>query len=311
MALVVLRMLSILVSRWRGCDQKTESSWIARVTAETIQRSGIVGYCKELLHMLRSTWKGAPEEPDPSSLGPSLPSPPPDPLGTVLLKPYPISNPPDYSPFFLKQYIKTHSNDILEELSLLLSEMALRLPYQIKKVLVQQSIFDSVSIFGSFLQNFVEILDLIALILSQDWEELLCEMLQNRNAPFVRRQARKLLLNIAGSRENYHLLRDLHNIKYHLDEFKRLIGFDGNSESERIAKVVKAEFKYSQLVAMVEHLNTCIDIATQRAASWQTHCKNEDALQFIVQVTISFRACFVSDPKYLPLSRSVVLLTTV
>ncbi len=112
-------------------------------------------------------------------------------------------------------------------------------------------------------------------------------MLQNRNAPFVRRQARKLLLNIAGTRENYHLLRDLHNIKFHLAEFKTLIGYDGNTESERFAKSAKMEFKYTQLVAMVEHLNTCIDIATQRPASWQTFCKNEDALPFIVQV--SFR----------------------
>lgn len=147
MALVVLRMLSILVSRWRGSDQKAESSWIARVTAETIQRSGIVGYCKELLHMLRATWKGQPEEPDAGvSLGGAMMTAAvtPDALGTSLLKPYPISNPPDFSPFFLKQYIKTHSNDILEELPLLLSEMALRLPYQVKKVLSQQSIFDTV-----------------------------------------------------------------------------------------------------------------------------------------------------------------------
>jgi hypothetical protein len=112
-------------------------------------------------------------------------------------------------------------------------------------------------------------------------------MLQNRNAPFVRRQARKLLLTIAVSRENYHLLRDLHNIKFHLQEFKKLIGYGGNSDSERMAKIVKTEFKYSQLVAMVENLNTCIDIATQRAASWQTYCKNEEALQFIIQVYIS------------------------
>lgn len=121
-------------------------------------------------------------------------------------------------------------------------------------------------------------------------------MLQNRNAPFVRRQARKLLLNIAGTRENYHLLRDLHNIKFHLAEFKKLIGYDGNTEVERFAKSAKMEFKYTQLVAMVEHLNTCIDIATQRPASWQTFCKNEDALPFIVQVSFHMSYCFSNFP---------------
>ncbi|ODM96234.1 E3 ubiquitin-protein ligase UBR4, partial [Orchesella cincta] len=269
MTLIVLRMLSILVSRWRGSDQKSESSWIARTTADTVQKSGIVICCKELLCLLRPTWKGYVEEPEknnaaavdtPSAASVSAAPVTPDALGSSLLKPSAVPNPPDYSPFFLKQYVKTHCNDVLEELPLLLSEMALRLPYQVKKVLNQQAIFDS------------------------DWEELLCEMLQNRNAPFVRRQARKLLLNIAGTRENYHLLRDLHNIKYHLAEFKKLIGYDGNTESERFAKSAKMEFKYTQLVAMVEHLNTCIDIATQRPASWQTFCKNEDALPFIVQM---------------------------
>jgi E3 ubiquitin-protein ligase UBR4 len=154
MALVILRMLSILVSRWRGCDQKTESSWIARVTADTIQKSGIVRYCKELLHMLRATWRCQAEENETvggaNNLGAPAQAPLPAPvipetLGTSLLKPYPVSNPPDFSPFFLKQYIKSHSNDILEELPLLLSEMALRLPYQVKKVMSQQSIFDHVS----------------------------------------------------------------------------------------------------------------------------------------------------------------------
>jgi hypothetical protein len=112
-------------------------------------------------------------------------------------------------------------------------------------------------------------------------------MLQNRNAPFVRRQARKLLLNISGSRENYHLLRDLHNIKFHLNEFRKLINYDDSSEVEKgTGKSIKTEFKYSQLVAMVEHLNFCIEIATQRPVSWQTFCKNEDALQFIVNVRL-------------------------
>lgn len=152
MTLIVLRMLSILVSRWRGSDQKTESSWIARITAETIQKSGIVLCCKELLHILRPTWKSFVEELERNNAAVveannAVPNPvvTPDTLGTSFLKPTAVSNPPDYSPFFLKQYVKTHCNDVLEELPLLLSEMALRLPYQVKKVLNQHAVFDAVS----------------------------------------------------------------------------------------------------------------------------------------------------------------------
>lgn len=154
MTLVVLRMLSILVSRWRGSDQKTESSWIARTTAETIQKSGIVFCCKELLYLLRPTWKGLVEDldrPNPPAVDPPNNTPnaivTPDTLGSSLLKPTAVPNPPDYSPFFLKQYVKTHCNDVLEELPLLLSEMALRLPYQVKKVLNHHAVFDSVRVF--------------------------------------------------------------------------------------------------------------------------------------------------------------------
>jgi len=38
------------------------------------------------------------------------------------------------SPFFLKQYIKSHAHDIFEAYPQLLTEMALRVPYQCKKV---------------------------------------------------------------------------------------------------------------------------------------------------------------------------------
>lgn len=152
MTLIILRMLSILVSRWRGSDQKSESSWIARTTADTIQKSGIVLCCKDLLYLLRPTWKGFVEEPERNGVvlvdAAAAPANPvtPDTMGTSFLKPSAVPNPPDYSPFFLKQYVKTHCNDVLEELPLLLSEMALRLPYQVKKVLNQQAIFDSVRI---------------------------------------------------------------------------------------------------------------------------------------------------------------------
>lgn len=48
-----------------------------------------------------------------------------------LLKPHPTSPPPDMSPFFLRQYVKGHANDVFEDYPQMLTEMVLRLPYQV------------------------------------------------------------------------------------------------------------------------------------------------------------------------------------
>lgn len=51
-----------------------------------------------------------------------------------LLKPHPSHPPPDMSPFFLRQYVKGHASDVFEDYPQLLTEMVLRLPYQLKKI---------------------------------------------------------------------------------------------------------------------------------------------------------------------------------
>lgn len=51
----------------------------------------------------------------------------------ALLKPRPVAPIPDASPFFLRQYIKGHYADIFELYPQLLTEIILRLPYQIQK----------------------------------------------------------------------------------------------------------------------------------------------------------------------------------
>jgi len=48
-----------------------------------------------------------------------------------LLKPRPAGSPPDMSPFFLRQYVKSHANNVFEDYPLLLMEIVLRLPYQV------------------------------------------------------------------------------------------------------------------------------------------------------------------------------------
>jgi hypothetical protein len=54
-------------------------------------------------------------------------------IGGALLKSHMTTAPPDMSPFFLRQYVKGHASDVFEAYPQLLTEMALRLPYQVQK----------------------------------------------------------------------------------------------------------------------------------------------------------------------------------
>lgn len=53
------------------------------------------------------------------------------------------------SPFFLRQYVKGHANDVFEPYPQLLTEMALRLPYQVHKYAESNTVqpaFDQVKV---------------------------------------------------------------------------------------------------------------------------------------------------------------------
>lgn len=117
-------------------------------------------------------------------------------IGGQLLKEHLIASPPDMSPFFLRQYVKGHASDVFEPYPQLLTEMALKLPYQVHKYAensVVQPEFDQ-----------------------QSWFYYLCEYMMSYQTPFVRRQVRKLLLFICGNKDKYRQLRDLHSLVSHV-----------------------------------------------------------------------------------------------
>lgn len=71
-------------------------------------------------------------------------------IGGVLLKPHLSSSPPDMSPFFVRQYVKGHASDVFEAYPQLLTEMALRLPYQVQKHATNSINFEQVIYYLSF-----------------------------------------------------------------------------------------------------------------------------------------------------------------
>lgn len=81
--------------------------------------------------------------------------------------------------------------------------MALRIPYQVHKNSDTNepisSTFDS------------------------SWYRYLCEYMMISQTPCIRRQVRKLLLFICGSKEKYRQIRDVHALNTHLKVFITLL----------------------------------------------------------------------------------------
>lgn len=90
-------------------------------------QSGGLDYCLDILRHLLDFWKKTPADEQEGSVLPGQ-----------LLKPHPTSPPPDMGPFF--QYVKGHANDVFEDYPQLLTEMVLRLPYQVQMWAIEWSI---------------------------------------------------------------------------------------------------------------------------------------------------------------------------
>ena len=132
--------------------------------------------------------------------------------------------------------MQRYSADVFVTFSQLLTEMVLRLPYQVKKVLsavpgsnvvlfgevrARPSLFKWLMIDDTlsrlcrvcWLRGAVTVL---CACLPQEWRQTLCEYMMAPLAPFVRRQVRKLLLYICGTKDTYRQLRDLHALEVHI-----------------------------------------------------------------------------------------------
>ena len=125
--LVILRLLSVLMSRTRAASNPSQSNteainFVSKTTAASLAQSGLVSHHLKMLKSIVTYWQSLPQDD-----GAVLP-------GCKLLRPAASHPPPDMAPFFLKQYVKSHAYDVFEAYPQLLTEMALRIPYQMKKI---------------------------------------------------------------------------------------------------------------------------------------------------------------------------------
>lgn len=291
--LVIMRMFSILMSKVRTSSvasavssatrAETDSCWSTFCSSMTVQSlidSDVLDFCYNVLKNLVVHWKTAAEINPNQSTSPIL-GLSNEPIVSVNRRTLPKSTAhsqiPDLSPFFLRQYVKGHGFDLFEDYTQLLTEMILRIPYQIKKV-------------SSSSSN-----NLKPVVLSNDWSTILCEYLMIPIPSFIKKHVRKLLTFICGSKEKYRQLRDFHFLESHMKCVKTICGhseedptpkqqYDTSDEGKSLA------LNYEAMTSLVEHLKSCIEIAQNRCINWQVYCllKDQGLLPFMMKMSLNF-----------------------
>ena len=111
---------------------------------------------------------------------------------------------------------------------------------------------------------------------SSSWYYFLCEYMMTQQTPYVRRQVRKLLLYICGTKEKYRELRDLHSLGSHVKSIRAIVAeagvVVGTEEGSADAAKAVVNLPYDSLLQLIEHLKACVDIATSRTLNWQKYC---------------------------------------
>ena len=284
MQLVVMRLFSVLMSRsksWQGVriqssstsESSTASTFVSHSTAGALLKSGCIKHSLAILGSLLKYWKnkGVMEAESNVNLSGSPGAGVAPGSGVKIsngfLKAQPQASPPDMSPFFLKQYVKGHAHDVFEAYPQLLTEMALRIPYQVKKIT------DALP-------------DKEPIVFDEGWFHYLCEYMMTSQTPYVRRQVRKLLLYICGSKEKYRELRDLHSLGSHMKDVREIVSADLAIEASKQDIKSVMSFAYDTLLQLIEHLKACVDISSSRTQNWQKFClANPDTLSFLFQIS--------------------------
>ena len=148
----------------------------------------------------------------------------------------------DLSPFFSRPSApggsRSAASHIFEGFSQLLTEMALRLPYLVKKVALARRVaemarpeFDDVSLL------FYSKVD-PSVVLDRSWVDCLCEYVAAPTPSQVKRHVRKLLLFHCGSKEHYRQVKKNKQTKKATNSFTMKVWLDAQLFVQRFLLIL-------------------------------------------------------------------------
>jgi len=285
--LVIMRMLSILMSKVRTSSvastvqstrAETSSCWsifCSSITASSLIDSDVLRFCYNTLDQLLNYWRTSLEDNQNLTTSVSFVSSDltiPVNKRTKLASQLKIV---DLTPFFQRHHIEGQSANLFDDYPQLLTEMVLRIPYQIKKV--SNSSTNSLK----------------AVTLDSKWATILCEYLMISIPPFIKKHVRKLLTFICGSKEKYRQVRDFHFLESHMRCIRDICGlptFIEKTDEDYSDDIKTTTLNYKSMTSLVERLRACIDIAQNRCINWQMYCLQRDQtiLPFLMRISLNF-----------------------
>ncbi|XP_055380592.1 protein purity of essence [Condylostylus longicornis] len=244
---------------------KDNASFVANSTANILMKSGAIPYCLVIMESFLPHWKNLSTNGDNTLSNLSIaPVSSANSTTNNLLKPTNYGPKPDISSLIPINYIKNYP-DVFDAYSALLTEFAVRLPYQILKLSSgHPSAYD-------WYHKFCESMTFT-----------LCEYMMLNLSALLRRQVRKLLMYICGNKEKFRLFRDGHSLDVHINAIKKCCDL---SSAKMIGSSNHPILSYDALVELTEHLRACLEVAQVRTGNWQKFCVvHEDVISSLIQI---------------------------
>ena len=276
---LLLRLLSMYMQK----SKSEEVSVLSKMAAQCLYENGVVSYCKEVVIEMLSYWQNSfnPVEAKESS---------------KLLKTQSVRSAPDLHPFFLTNYVMEHRADVFEAYHQLVTEVSLRIPYQVYRILDTSIQPELESIKSQWLNTLSQYMIL--------------------PSQYVRHQVRKLLQFVCGTKELYRLQRDLYVFKHHFEAIKTVLFAscktyfadeddqeDYENSNGTVASLMMTEsnndqedkfvfpeslnsLNYPVLITIVEHLKQVSEAAASRCYSWFKFCETKPSvILFLMKLT--------------------------
>lgn len=316
---VILRLLSVLMGKIKSSSKsaaasgsaailrsypKDNSTFVASTTANALMENGCIPYCLEILKSFLPFWvnvanneetaaaSGGQVSAGGGSASAAIITTSAGPATNNVLKLQNNGPELDLQPFFGPSYSGKHSAEAFEQYQTNITEIAVRLPYQILKLSTENP---------SSFQWFTN--------LYENMSATLCEYMMAVQSPLLRRIIRKLLLFICGSKEKFRQTRDIHWLDTHIGMIKKYSDTAITGPTSSNSATINPVLSYDALVELTEHLRACQEIASVRTGNWQRFClQHIDVLPALLRLSTNQLAEGVS-PVILQLLQGAICIS--